>query len=105
MHAETRTGVVDSSTWKLVDPTVAASTAAGSASEPSAATDSPSIEDVHDRTTSNHRPTIRSMIAAPEPVTTLVRCIAVSSTTRQPAAPVNRARPTASSPLTLTPVT
>lgn len=105
MHAEAHTGVVDSSTWKLVDPTVAAATAAGSASEPSAATDSPSIEDVHDRTTSNHRPTIRSMIAAPNSTTTLVRRVDVSSTTRQPAARVHRARPTDSSLLTLTPAT
>ena len=105
MHAETRTSVLDGSTRNLVDPTVAAATATCSASDPSAATCSPSIEVVHDRTTSNPRPTIRSVIEAPDPATIPVRRIAVSSTTRQPTDPVNRARPTDSSRLTLTPAT
>jgi hypothetical protein len=105
VHAETRTSVLDGSTRNLVDPTVAAATATGSASGVSAATCSRAVKAVHDRTASRHRTTFRCSTAAPNSTTTLVRCIAVSATTRRPTDPVNRARPTDNSRLTLTPAT
>ena len=106
MHAETRTSVLDDSTRNRADPTAAsAARATDSASDPSTAICSPSFDVVHERTTSNPRPTIRSMTAAPDPATTLDCRIAAFSTTRRPTASVHRARPTNGSQLPLTPVT